>query len=98
VSSFTFEWRNEEGVLHRKDCITSDESQAWYWAFKSCGWDNRTSLGIVGNNAALHIRDGIIKNWWQAMDDNNLHRFNTLYLSWNLTDRLASGFVKVVEV
>jgi hypothetical protein len=97
MRSYTFEWRNEEGNNCRMNCLTSDESQAWVWALRKCGWDQRTSLGIIGNNLGLGIRDGIIKNWWEAMYDNNLYNFNTLYLSWNLQDRLKSGFCKVVD-
>lgn len=93
-----FEWSDKEGVCYRMSTLFTDEDAAWHSAFKKCGWDNRTSLGIVGNCKHRQIRDGIVKNWWDAMSDRGLYKFNTLYFAFNLSDRLLSGFVKIVEV
>jgi hypothetical protein len=95
---YTFQWTDKKGVSHRKTMLFMNEDKAWYMAFKECGWENRTSLGLVGDSKARQIRNGIIKNWWDAMNDRNLYNFNTLYLSFNLQDQLKSGFVKVVGV
>lgn len=95
--TYTFEWTDSNGNGKRKDCTTSDEGQAWAWALQNCGWENRTSLGLVGDCKARQIRNGIVKNWWQAMSDHSLYKFNTLYLAWNLNDRLRSGYIKLVN-
>lgn len=95
---YLFQWTDKEGVGHRMRCMFSDEASAWHSAFKKCGWENRTTLGIVGDDKHRQIRDGIIKNWWDAMKDSNLYKFNTLYFSGNLRDKLESGFLKIVEV
>lgn len=96
--TYTFQWTDKEGKGYRMDCTFSDESDAWHSAFLKCGWENRLTLGIVGDCKNRQIRDGIVKNWNDAMRDPKLYRFNTLYLSWNLRDRLESGYVKIVEV
>lgn len=97
MKDYTFEWKDDKGNNCRMDCFTSDECQAWVWAFRKCGWNNRTSLGLIGNCSVRQIRDGVIKNWWEAMKDRNLYKFHTLYLSWNMTDKLRSGFMKISE-
>ena len=90
--NYTFEWRNNKHELHRMECLTSDECQAWVWALQKCGWSQRLSLGIIGKAP----EDWIQKNWYDAMNDHNLYKFNQLYLSWNINDRLRSGYVRLV--
>jgi hypothetical protein len=97
MSNFIFQWRDEKGIGRRVNVQTEDESKAWYEALNRCGWENRITLGIVGNDSKRQIRNGTIKNWWDAMSDPKLKRLNRLYLSGNIQDQLRSGFVKLVH-
>ena len=91
MSTFTMAWQGEDGGEKRMMCHTLEEAKAWFWGFKNCGWEKRTSLKTIDSKGYT------IKNWWEAMSDKNLYNFNTLYLSFNLKDRLRSGFVHLVE-
>lgn len=86
-----FQWVDKEGISHRMWTSFSDRSDAWYSAFNKCGWDQRTSLMEVEER-----RGGCIMNWFQLSACKEVHRFYHLYLSFNDTDRKASGYVKTI--
>ena len=98
---YIFEWRNEKHENCRFCIHTDDKSYAWFKALQQCGWSQRTSLGLVGNNPALGIRDGIVMNWWdvcrEMYHDKELKNF-CLATSGNMHDMLASGFYKITAI
>lgn len=98
---YVFQWRNEHNNNCRFLIRTDDKSYAWHRALLQCGWEQRCTIGLVGNNPALGIRDGVVMNWWELMKemhrDKELKKFK-LSISFNLGDRLASGFYKITSV
>lgn len=91
--TFIFQWNDITGKAYRM-AYHGLEPNGWYKAFMKCGWDCRTTLGIIGDDKKRQIRNGMIKNWWDAMHDKKLYRFNTLYFSGNCSDLIKSGFVQ----
>lgn len=98
---YLFEWKDSNGNNKRMSVLTSDYAYAWHKALQECGWENRTSLGLVGDDPKNQIRNGIIVSWFQVMKDmyhdKRLKNFQ-LSLEWNLHDRLKSGFYKIVAI
>ena len=68
---YEFEWVDENEVRKRLIVATEDKSFAWHKALQACGWDNRTSLGLIGDNLAMGIKNGPIVNWFDIM--NTMH-------------------------
>jgi hypothetical protein len=101
MPDYTFQWTDEKGQAYRKVISTLDYSYAWFKALQSCGLNNRTSLGLVGDDKNRQIKNGIIINWFEVTKqmhyDENLKKFK-LAMSWSLNDRLNSGFFKVISV
>lgn len=98
-----FEYKNDKGYNCRYSIHTDDMSYAWFKALQQCGWEKRITLGLVGNDYSRQIKNGIIMNWFEVNslgDSGKEPRLKNfmLSLSWNLHDRLSSGFYKVVAI